>query len=204
MGFARTTDIEIEQELSRPYVYASLKWKPSGFDVISVKDPGKARIIYRWRIEDPGIHEGWGADDGKYFELNGRYYYVQAVAFRRSGPDHDLGAIVFDVTGLPDTTTIREVGRIRTPDTPGGFHNVFMYKHSDRRALLFATVRAPPTAPHGANIYDMGGLPVRRTESRVGWSCAVARAAGRRGWLPRHVRWLRPVDASGQVLRWRP
>ncbi len=158
MGFARTTDIEIEQELSRPYVYASLKWKPSGFDVISVKDPGKAQIIYRWRIEDPSIHEGWGADDGKYFKLNGRYYYVQAVAFRRSGPDHDLGAIVFDVTGLPDTTTIREVGRIRTPDTPGGFHNVFMYKHSDRRALLFATVRAPPTAPHGANIYDMGAF----------------------------------------------
>ena len=59
---------------------------------------------------------------------------------------------MFDVTGLPDTTTIREVGRIRAPDALGGFHNVFAYKHSDGRALLFATASGQARA----NIYDLG------------------------------------------------
>lgn len=45
---------------------------------------------------------------------------------------------------------MQEVGRIRAPDTPGGFHNIFAYKHSDGRVLLFTTV----AEPH-ANIYEM-------------------------------------------------
>ncbi len=147
-------DIEIEQELSRPYAYVSRNRHPPGFQIIDLADPTKAKLIYSWFIENAALHQGSGRD-GKYFKLHGRYYYVQSFQFRQGGPDTDLGAIVFDVTGLPDTSTIREVGRIRTPDTPGGFHNIFAYKHSDGSVLLFATVEAPPTAPHGANIYDM-------------------------------------------------
>jgi len=88
--------------------------------------------------------------DAKYFKSNGRYYYVQSMQFQQGGADADLGAVVFDVTGLPDVSKVREVGRIRAPETPGGFHNLFMYKHSSGQALLFSTVSAPR-----ANIYDM-------------------------------------------------
>src|SRR5262245_54896114 len=44
-------DIEIEQDLSRPYVYvtrsnyARLTPPPIGFDIVSLKDPSKARVL---------------------------------------------------------------------------------------------------------------------------------------------------------------
>src|SRR6185503_12828884 len=34
-----TADIEIEQELSRPYVYVQRDFGPAGFNIISLKDP---------------------------------------------------------------------------------------------------------------------------------------------------------------------
>ncbi len=58
--------------------------------------------------------------------------------------------MVFDVTGLPDPAQVEEVDRIRAADTPGGFHNIFAYKHSDGRALLFTTTFGPQ-----ANVYDL-------------------------------------------------
>ncbi len=144
-------DIEIEQEVSRPFVYISQLIEHDGFDVISVKDPKKAEIIYSWRIEDLDLRPGLsGAFDGRYFKLKNRYYYAQSFQYQPGGPDVDLGAIIFDVTGLPDPSTVREMGRIRAPDTPSGFHNVFAYKHSTGRTLLFSTT----TGPH-SNIYDM-------------------------------------------------
>ena len=42
------------------------------------------------------------------------------------------------------------MARIREPLLPGGFHNIFIYKHSDGRALLFTTVNGP-----SAHIYDL-------------------------------------------------
>ncbi len=155
-------DIEIEQDLSRPYAYVSRmrffkgSRAPAGFQIIDLREPEKAKVLYTWFIGDPDqdLHEGSGLA-GKYFKLKGRYYYAQGFQFRANGPDHDLGVVVFDVTGLPDTTKIREVGRIRIPDIPGGVHNLFAYKHSDGRTLLFTTVESNPTIPYGANIYDM-------------------------------------------------
>lgn len=152
-------DIEIEQELDRPYVYVSrLHYRgdgAKGFDIVSLEDPDEARVIYRWRIENEELHQPTGGMDGKYFQLDDRYYYVQSVQFGQGGPNHDLGAVVFDVTGLPDTSAIEEVGRIEVPEVPGGFHNVFLYKHSSGRVLLFATVESSLETPYGANIYDM-------------------------------------------------
>src|SRR5262245_885199 len=49
-SIAKTADITIEQELSRPYVYVARRLKPSGVDIINVKDPAKPRIIWAWRI----------------------------------------------------------------------------------------------------------------------------------------------------------
>jgi hypothetical protein len=75
-----------------------------------------------------------------------------------------LGAVILDVTGLPDPTTVSEVARIETPDLPGGFHNIFIYKHSNDRVYLFTTASAP-----GALIYDLGMIVDGDLEnSRVG------------------------------------
>src|SRR5262245_46893000 len=70
-------DIEVEQELSRPYAYVSRGRKPDGFQVIDLKNPNQARVLYSWFIEEPDLHVGRGVN-GKYFKLKGRYYYVQA------------------------------------------------------------------------------------------------------------------------------
>ncbi len=108
--------------------------------------------------------------EGKTFKYHGRYYYVQGFQFAQGSPDADLGAIIFDVTGLPDTSTIKEVGRITAPNSavtkgsdpqcggmagcslPGGFHNVFPYRHSDGRTLLFTTTLTGTYA----SIFDLG------------------------------------------------
>src|SRR3990172_10322270 len=66
-GPYNVSDIEMEQELSRPYVYldrANEAGRPNptiGFDIISVKDPSRPRIIYSWRIENPELHRGPGS-----------------------------------------------------------------------------------------------------------------------------------------------
>ena len=146
-------DIEIEQELSRPYAYVPRldgTTHSAGYNIISLKDPQKAKSIWYWQIENPELHQGIGALQDKYFKLKNRYYNAISVQFGQSGPDSDLGAVVHDVTGLPDTSKIKEAGRIRAAATLGGFHNIYNYKHSDGRVILFATVSAPQ-----ANMYDM-------------------------------------------------
>ena len=56
----RTGDVEIEQELSRPYVYINTRKDVSGFDIINIKDPARAYIMYHWRIANPELHLGGG------------------------------------------------------------------------------------------------------------------------------------------------
>ncbi|MBO6574329.1 MAG: hypothetical protein JJ896_02850 [Rhodothermales bacterium] len=148
-------DIDMEQEVHRPYVYVSRMvygWDgPKGTDIISVADPASPEVIYRWRIEDQDLHQRTGGMDVKHFKWNGRYYVVQSLQFGSGGPNNDLGAVVLDVTGLPDASTVREVARIREPELPGGFHNIFVYKHSTGRVLLLSTVSGP-----FAHVYDLG------------------------------------------------
>lgn len=140
------SDIEIEQDLARPYAYVARRVHEIGFDVISLADPDHAKVIHRWRIENPELHQG-GAMDGRYFKHDGRYYYIQSVQLRQGGPNSDVGAIVFDVTDLPNE--VHEVGRVLQPDTPGGFHNIFVYKHSTGKPLLVAT------SGQYAKVFDM-------------------------------------------------
>ena len=40
------SDIEMEQEPSRPYVYVSRRTEDKGFDVISIDDPENSEVIY--------------------------------------------------------------------------------------------------------------------------------------------------------------
>ena len=158
-AYLTVTDIELEPEPSRPFVYVGRRAcridhvgcgmsQEKGFDVVSIEDPDNAEVIYSWRIENQELHQG-GAMDGKQFKIGDRYYYVQSVQFGQGGPNSEVGAIVFDVTGLPDPGGVREVGRIR-PDGGGGFHNIFVYKHSDGRVILFATHRRL------AKMFDLG------------------------------------------------
>ena len=148
-------DIELEQELDRPYAYVARMVYgdagPRGTDIIDLSDPSNLKVIYRWRIEDQDLHVGTGGMDVKYCKWKGRYYVVQSLQFRQGGPDTDLGAVVLDVTGLPDPSTVTEVARIREPEMPGGFHNIFIYKHSDGRVLLLTTI-----AGNFAHVYDLG------------------------------------------------
>ena len=149
-------DLDMEQELDRPYAYVSRMVYgdegPKGTDIIDISDPASPRLIYEWRIEDQDLHQRTGGMDVKHFKWDGRYYVVQSLQFGQGGPDSDLGAVVLDVTGLPDPDRVREVARIREPELPpGGFHNIFVYKHSNGRVLLFTTVQGP-----FAHVYDLG------------------------------------------------
>jgi hypothetical protein len=148
-------DIELEQEMDRPYAYVARmqfgEAGPKGMDIVDLQVPSQPEVIYEWRIENQELHARTGGMDVKYFKWRDRYYVVQSLQFGQGGPDHDLGAVVLDVTGLPDASRVEEVARIRAPETPGGFHNIFIYKHSNDRVYLFATV----SGPH-ANVYDLG------------------------------------------------
>jgi hypothetical protein len=150
-------DMDVEQELSRPYAYVSRMVYAGqgvmGMDIISIEDPSSLEILYEWRIDEQDLHLGRGGMDVKHFKVDGRYYVVQSTQFGQGGPDSDMGGVILDVTGLPDASTVREVARIREPLLPGGFHNIFIYKHSDGRVLLFATVSGP-----FAQVYDLGML----------------------------------------------
>jgi hypothetical protein len=149
-GAFRTADADLEQELSRPYAYVAQRRDRPGFSILDLRDLNNVKVLYRWKIENANLHVGGGGLRTKYFKLKNRYYVAVCFQFRQGTPDGDLGAIVFDVTGLPDTTKVKEVARIRAPSEPGGFHNLFAYKHSDGRVLLFTT-----TTTNVANVYDM-------------------------------------------------
>jgi hypothetical protein len=138
----KTADITVEQELSRPYVYTAHRLIPSGVDIISIKDPAKPRLLWSWRVEGAELHKGAGALNPIYLKTKGRYYLTNAYQFQNGGPDTDLGATVWDVTGLPDTSKIKMVARIRDPEHPGGFHESQSYKHSNGEALLFTQASA--------------------------------------------------------------
>jgi hypothetical protein len=153
------SDIELEQELNRPYAYVGRmalgqmvysEGGPKGMDIINIADPAHPEVLYRWRIDEEDLHLPLGGMDIKHFKWNNRYYVVQSLQFF-GGPDADLGAVVLDVTGLPDPSTVKEAARIRAADRPGGFHNIFIYKHSSGRVLLFATTQGP-----SAYVYDLG------------------------------------------------
>ena len=62
------TDVEIEQDPGRPYVYLARALGPTkGVDIVSLEDPADPKVLYQWRIEDPELHIGLGGMDTKYF-----------------------------------------------------------------------------------------------------------------------------------------
>jgi hypothetical protein len=157
LGMVETiSDIDVEQELTRPYAYVTRRYRDSGVDIIDLRNINsetalkKAQVLCRWRIENAELHLGAGGLNPMYFKHKGRYYLTVGFQFQQGGPDADLGAVVLDVTGLPNCATIKEVGRIREPEIVGGFHETFTYKHSSGAPLLVATTQSP-----FAHVYDM-------------------------------------------------
>ncbi|MEX2527082.1 MAG: hypothetical protein WEA09_05540 [Gemmatimonadota bacterium] len=185
-------DIELEQELHRPYAYvARMQYGddgPKGMDIVDLSDERNPEVIFRWRIENQELHQRTGGMDVKYFKLDGRYYVVQSVQFGQGGPNSDMGAVVLDVTGLPDASTVREVARIRAPETPGGFHNIFIYKHSNGNVYLLTTVSGP-----GANVYDLGRVVGGDVENALVANIPVPESAegtgGSRGYHDFYAAW---------------
>ncbi len=153
-GPVSVMDMDVEQELGRPFAYVARghigEHAVKGMDVIDISDPTNPKIIKRWRIEQEDLHTGLGAMDVKYFKWKGKYYVVQSTQFG-PGINANLGAVVFDVTGLPDVSKFKEVARLEEPNFAGGFHNIFIYKHTNGNVYLFTTVNGGQ-----ANIYDLG------------------------------------------------
>lgn len=189
------SDIELEQELDRPFAYVGRMvyggGGERGTDIIDLSDPSNPEIIHRWRIEDQDLHLGTGAMDVKYFKWDGRYYLVQSLQFGQGGPNADLGAVVLDVTDLPESYT--EVARIREPDTPGGFHNIFIYKHSNGRPLLFTTVRAG-----WAHVYDLAHVVAGAMDDALVAKVPVgdAGAGERRSYHDMYVGWHEDTETD--------
>ena len=176
-GRMTVTDMELEQELSRPYAYVGrasiLEEGPKGMDIIDISDPASPRVLLRWRLENQDLLMNRGGMDVKYFKWDGRYYVVQSFEFGQ-GPNSDLGAVVFDVTGLPDPNAVTEVTRIRIPEYPGGFHNIFIYRHSNGRPLLLTTVRSGK-----AHVYDLVEVVNGRVEESLIAEVPLPETAGR-------------------------
>jgi hypothetical protein len=148
----KAADIEMEQDPGRPYVYLC------GFvnfdtQIYDVRDTRHPKLVYTWTIENPELHRGIGAMDGKYFQIGNKYYYAQSFQFLQGSPDENLGAVIFDVTGLPDSSKVKVVARISYPAAPGGFHNSFAYKHSDGHVYYFVTVNS-----NKAVVYDLAKI----------------------------------------------
>ena len=93
-GKWKAADIEIEQDANRPYVYVCgfMNYDTQIYDISNTARP---KLIYDWTIEHPELHRGIGAMDGKYFKINGKYYYAQSFQFMQGSPDADLGAVDF-------------------------------------------------------------------------------------------------------------
>jgi hypothetical protein len=157
-GNWKAADVELEQDKGRPYVYVS-GFVNANAQIYDITDPSSPKKLYEWTIENPELHRGIGAMDGKYFKIGNKYYYAQSFQFMQGSPDADLGAVIFDVTGLPDPAKVKVVARIRYPQAPGGFHNTFAYKHSDGRALYFATVNAQKALVYDLNKVVSGADP---------------------------------------------
>jgi hypothetical protein len=81
----KAADVEMEQDRSRPYVYLS------GFvnfdtQIYDISNPSSPKLLLDWTIENPELHRGIGAMDGKYFKINDRYYYAQSFQFFQGSP----------------------------------------------------------------------------------------------------------------------
>ena len=87
---------------NRPYVYLC------GFthfdtQIYDISNTARPKLLYDWTIEHPGAAQRYRRNGWQVFQDQWKYYYAQSYQFMQGSPDADLGAVIFDVTGLPDT-----------------------------------------------------------------------------------------------------
>ena len=75
LQLASATSLDIEEDLSRPYVYIS-RGRNGAWDVVSIADVKKPKVIYSWQIENAELHQGGGSLENRYFKQNGRTYMI--------------------------------------------------------------------------------------------------------------------------------
>src|SRR5690606_15556014 len=56
-GWLTVADVEVEQELTRPYAYVARRLNPAGFDIIDLRDLNKIKRLYHWDIENAELHQ---------------------------------------------------------------------------------------------------------------------------------------------------
>ena len=140
--------VDVEQEPSRPYAYVSGFADDAGFWIVDLSKPTELKVIYHWRFPVADGDKGLAGENGRYFKMDGRYYYAKTVQWNVGSPHDSLGLIIFDVTGLPDPAKVKEVAHIGA--IGARVVHVFPYRHSDGRLLLITT----PTVGAYAQIYD--------------------------------------------------
>lgn len=152
--------IEFDDDPNRPYAYLHT-WKgEGGLDVIDVSNPRQPEVIYSWRFERNDEYEIGRGENIRHFEHEGRTYVVVPHETNPAGGvDADLCAVIFDVTGLPDTSKVREIARIREPDVVRGCIFTMPYVHSSGKLYLFLAPDGvtEDAMPH-IKIYDVDEL----------------------------------------------
>src|SRR4029077_9364983 len=63
-GYFAIGGVDIEQEVSRPFVYISGMNDKPGFTVASVADPSNPRVIYRWNFPRTERDSGLAGENG--------------------------------------------------------------------------------------------------------------------------------------------
>ncbi len=112
-----TGSLAIEQDAERPFAYLARR-QAAGTVAVDLSDPADPRAIPGHESAQVSVH------DLTLFAHLGRQYLVLAT---------DLGADVVDVTDPSNSADVAHVF------LEGGFRDLFAYKHSDGRSLLFAT-----------------------------------------------------------------
>ena len=116
-------DVELEQELHRPYAYVARmvygEVGPKGTDIINLEDPEKPEVIYRWRIENQDLHQRTGGMDVKYFKLDDRYYVVQSLQFGRAARTPTWERSSWTSPGFPIPTPCARLRASGSPSSPG-------------------------------------------------------------------------------------
>lgn len=124
--------VVVEQGENRPFVHVARRAGQAGFTSLSLADPQSVEVVSeQLLLGDDFI--GAGNDLG-YFKHENRHFLVLAV----QGVD-GTGAIVFDVSMVGQNGQAEEVGRIQGDADMSGLHQLFLYKHSDGKVLLFGT-----------------------------------------------------------------
>lgn len=129
-----TAALAVEQAPDRPYAYLATRGEQGGFVALDLTDIASPTSVALWPLAET---EG---RDLTLFARQGRHYLVQATS---------SGAVVVDVTGMPDDSRLQEAARI--PEERG-FRGLFAYRHSDGRALLLATGGGQ------VFVYDLAGV----------------------------------------------